>query len=240
MTRTSYAAGRITSAPAEFDVIFQDIPMFAPPPTDGVLYFHGSAATATSVYADPVQKAMLDAMAKTSVVLLADFGLQTWGNDTVIARAVEAMNYGEANLGVEGPWTFIGSSMGNSSSFATAKAHPSRVKAIGGIIPLMSIPDIMSRGAAAEVNVAYGGAYNDAVHGPTHSPISMAETIDPTLPIHLWCAPDDALVPLSIAQAFEAARPQTDLTVLPNGGHSIASIGNAAAGVLAFVAEHAA
>jgi pimeloyl-ACP methyl ester carboxylesterase len=163
--------------------------------------------------------------------------LQAWGNNAAVARAVEAMNYGEANLDVTGKWTLIGGSMGNANQFATAKANPTRVKGIAGIIPLMSIPDIMSKGVSAEVNAAYGGTYVDATDGPAHSPISMATTIDPALPIHLWCAPDDTLVPYSIAEAFVATRPQTGFTTLPNGGHTNASIGNAAAGVAAFVAS---
>lgn len=234
MTRASLAVGRATpGAPTETDIIVRTMPFTKPVTTDGVLFFHGSGETARTTYAQTLVRAMLEDIGQTSVVIMADFGLQAWANNTAVARAVEAMNYGEANLGVTGKWTLVGGSMGNANAFATAKANPTRVKGIAGIIPLMSIPDIMAKGVTAEVNAAYGGTYVDATDGPTHSPISMA--MDPLLPIHLWCAPDDALVPITIAEAFVATRPQTKLTVLPNGGHSVASIGNAAAAVAAWV-----
>lgn len=236
MTRTSMAVGRIsTAAPSETDIIFETMPFSGPRKTDGVLWFHGSGETGRTQYSEDPIKAILDELSESSVVIVADFGLQTWANNTVVARAVEAMNYGEANLGVTGKWTLVGASMGNSSSFATAKANPTRVKGITGVIPLMDIVDIMAKGAVAEVNAAYGGTYSDTTDGPNHNPIKMATTIDPTLPIHLWAAPDDGSAPYSIAQNFVSLRPQTGFTTLPNGGHSIASIANAGPEMVEFV-----
>lgn len=235
MTISSFALGRATSA-GERDVIWRTPYLLdRPQTTEGVLFFHGSGETALTTLTDPSTRDLLAEVSKRAVVIAADFGLQAWGNDTAIARAVQAMNYGEANLGVVGPWTFITGSMGNANGCATALAYPTRVKAIAGIIPLTDIADVMLRGAAASVNAAYPPAYDDAINGPTHSPIHFAEELDPDMPMHFWTASNDPIVVPATSDAFIAARPQTGRTDVGPLGHSDAAVVAAASGVVDFV-----
>lgn len=238
MSRTSYAQGRISpvNAPSEYDVVWTTPTMLdRPSSTDGVLYFHGSGNTADTVFNETIQHDLLDKISKHSVVIHADFGLQAWGNLLATKIAKDAMDYGEANLGVTGKWTLVGGSMGNANQFATALAYPNRIKGIAGMIPLIDIVDIMGRGAASSVNLAYPPAYNDATDGPNHNPIHMASTLPASMPIHLWCSDDDPLVPISIAVNFVSLRPQTSITHLGNLGHTNAAIGAAAPDVIKFV-----
>ncbi|MEP6710547.1 MAG: hypothetical protein ABJA64_02415, partial [Candidatus Saccharibacteria bacterium] len=133
-------------------------------------------------------------------------------------------------------FTLVASSMGMATACATTLANPTRVAKIAGIIPLISIAWGQSL-FPVSANAAYPPVYDDATDGPYHSPLVMAATLPADLPIHLWCGDIDTTAPLSLAQDFITARPQTGLTIMPGQVHGLPAIGFAAAEVIAFVRD---
>lgn len=234
MTRTSSGLARYTAA-SEYDTVFGTVRTWSGKQPNGIVFCHGSGDSARISYDDPVQFDLCSRLAQNATVILADLGLQTWGNDTAITRIGEAIAYLRTSYGVQGKVALVGASMGNANQMAYARANPSQVRAIAGIIPLTDLTDVMTRGAAAEVNAAYGGTYSDVTNGPTHNPIRYASTLPTTMPIRLWSSPTDALVPYQTALDFQTARPQTVLSTLPNYGHSDASVDAAISTVVPFI-----
>lgn len=221
MTDSSAMQGRTSSVPTEWDIIYRQPRFVGPQNTHGVIYFHGSGQDAPYVNSEPIQRALIRGLANNAVVIVADLALQSFGSPNCVNRAVEAMDYGEANLGVVGPWTFVAASMGNAGACSTALAVPDRVDKIASIIPLVSLYDAWAnKGYGAQINLAYGHTYDDDVDGLTHSPLRMAAALPADLPIHFWCSDNDPLAELQFAQQFVTARPQTGLTHIGDHGHA--------------------
>lgn len=126
------------------------------------------------------------------LVVAADLGLKLWGDDTQLSRVTEAVAYARSVGGRSGPLQILGFSMGGMCAFAWTRANPSEVASICAFVPAVDLNDFVVNnraGQAASVNSAFGGAYNDAVHGPTHSPVQFASQIP--CPVDLWHSPDD-------------------------------------------------
>lgn len=224
MTRSTLRYGLYQAA--ETDVVFGNRAAFAGAEPRGVVFCHGSGENASTTVQQTETRLLCSRLSDKAVVHAGDLGFQTWGNDTAIARIGAAVAHLRASWGVVGPVALVAGSMGFSGACAYARANPSEVRGIAGVIPLTDIVDIMSRGATAEVNAAYGGAYNDTTHGPTHNPIRFAASL--AMPIHLWTAPADPLTVPATATAFVAARPQTQRTILsPGQAHTLASVAEA-------------
>ena len=170
------------------------------------------------------QKALLDTLAQDYAVISCDLGLQAFGNDTHVARIADAITYLEANWGTSGCVVLVGGSMGALGALGYARLHPEKVRAVAAIIPGLDLADLMLRGAAADINTAFGGTYNDSTHGPTHSPVKYAASMDATVPVHLFTASDDTIAVPATATAFVTARPQTMRTDLGALGHSEAAV----------------
>jgi pimeloyl-ACP methyl ester carboxylesterase len=205
-----------------------------------LIYCHGSGDLARTLYAKTAQRALIRSLAKDFLVCIADLGAETWGNDTVISRIAAVKAY-LAALGADGPAVLVGVSMGNLSAMAYARANPTQVAAIAGVIPALDLNDIHANnrgGAAAGVNTAYGGAYVQATHGPTHNPVTYAATLPASLPIAIWTATDDPLCVPATTTTFMTARPGTGSNSVGALGHSEASVAAAATGVVAFIEEY--
>lgn len=220
----------------EHSCIFGTLQSFDGTQLNGVVYCHGSGDTARSVLSKNAQFQLAYRNGRHATVLVPDLGFQTWGNDTGIARVGQADDYEHDTLGVEGKIVLVAISMGFSNAAAYALANPDNVLGIAGIIPLTDITDVMARGAAAEVNAAYGG-YDDATDGPTHNPVRFAADLPADMPIRLWSSPADVLTPYSTAEAFVDERPQTKLTTLGMYGHSEASIAEATPAVVKWIRD---
>lgn len=201
-----------------------------------LIYCHGSGDTAQTVLGKSGQKALIAALAQNYAVIAADLGYQAFGNDTHVARIVEAVAYLEATWGTTSRVTLVGGSMGCLGALGYARLYPERVRAVVGIIPGLDLADLMLRGAAADINAAYGGAYNDATDGPTHSPVQYAADLGPDIPIHLWTASDDTIAVPATATAFVAARPTTSRTDVGALGHSEAAVAASQTSVLDWLA----
>lgn len=201
-----------------------------------LVYCHGSGDTATTVLKKSGQKPLIDALAQRYIVIAADLGYQAFGNDIHVTRITQAITYLQGITGNTDPVTLLGGSMGNLGGMGYVRAHPENVRAYVGIIPGLDLSDLMLRGAAADINAAYGGAYSDAVHGPAHSPVHYADDLDPAVPMHLWTASNDTICVPATADAFVASRPSTLRTDVGALGHSEAAVAAAHASVLEWLA----
>jgi predicted alpha/beta-fold hydrolase len=79
---------------------------------------------------------------------------------------------------------------------------------------------------ATEINNAYGGAYDPAVHGPTHSPIEYMAGLP--FPMIGFYATDDPLIPQATTNAADAL-PNMTYYSLGAVGHGGLAMANAAA-----------
>lgn len=202
----------------------------------GLIYCHGSGDTAQTILGKVGQKALIDALAQKYAVIACDLGYQAFGNDTHVARIGEAITYLEATWKTTSRVVLVGGSMGALGALGYARLYPQKVRAVAGIIPGLDLADLMLRGAAADINAAYGGAYNDATDGPTHSPVQYAASLDPNLPIRLWTASNDTIAVPATATAFVAARPQTGRVDVGALGHSEAAVTASQTSVLDWLA----
>lgn len=231
--RSVMGQGYSAAAPSEFQFVVGTASAWAgrKPP---LIYCHGSGATtqtaASGSAANAGEWALLTALAQHYLVIVADLGLQAWGNDTHVARIAEAKAY-LAALGATGPVTLVGGSMGNLGALGYARAHPESVSKVACIIPALDLASLYPM-ASADIDAAYGGAYSNAVHGPTHSPVQYAASLDADLPIHLFTTSNDPVCLPSTASAFVSARPQTGRTDLGALGHGDAAAGASASPVV--------
>jgi pimeloyl-ACP methyl ester carboxylesterase len=214
-------------------------------PVPVVFYWHGATGTAGSVISNAAETAMIRALARNFLVVAADFGGDTFANDTAIARMEEArlavLGRDDLNVDQSAPIGFVGTSMGAGCALAYTLAYPQHVGYVAGIIPGLDWNDVVVNnrlGLAAAVNAAYGGSYNDSVHGPLHSPVRFAANLPADLPIHLWTSSNDTAAVPATATAFIDARPQTGRTNLGAVGHSPDSVAYAVNDVAAFCREH--
>lgn len=210
-------------------------------PAPLALYLHGATGTALSNVQDPYEMNLLRRLATRYLVLAADWGGDTYANDTGIARVAAGIANARAKYNVDSdPVMLVGMSMGNAVGMAYTKANPGDVRAIAGMIPGLDLNDVDVNnrgGLAAAMNAAYGGDYVDSVHGPDHSPVRFAADLPADLPIRLWTSTNDTYIPPAVQDAFFAARPQTVRTSLGAAGHSTASITGREAEIAAWVLE---
>lgn len=221
------AIGRATTG--ETDIIW-DRNAYPGRSARSVIFCHGSGDTATTVYTKPDFNNLCRATAQRWRTLAADFGGQTFGNDTAIARIHEAVAW----LGSD-PVVLVAASMGVANALAYTLAYPETVACVAGIIPLLDMASIIPLGYGDDLDAAYPPAYDDATDGPTHSPIQFATQLPADLPIALWTASNDPLALPATAAAFVTARPQTTRTSVGALGHSGASVTAARAGVVEFI-----
>lgn len=237
MTRTSYGQSRYVAA--EFDGVYGEPASFCNAQPNGIIYCHGSGGTAATVYADTnVQRPLINQIAADATVSAADLGGQTFGNNTAITRIGQAVTYLRSTWGQSGPVVLVAGSMGVLGAMSYTLANPTEVAAIAGVIPGLDLADLMLRGAAADINAAYPPGYNDGTDGPTHSPVQFAGSLPAGLPIKLWTSSNDTICVPATADAFVAARPQTERENLGALGHTDAAIVAATASMVAFVDQH--
>lgn len=208
------------------------------------LYAHGATGTTGTVTDNNDEMRLINALARKFLVVVSEWGGDQYLNDTHISR-LEAGRVAAQTLNVDpsGRTGLVGMSMGAGGSLAYARAFPGKVNFVAGLIPALDLNDLAVNnrlGLAAALNAAYPPTgYDDAVHGPTHSPVKFAANLPGNLPIRLWTSSNDAAAVPSTAAAFIAARPQTTRTDLGAVGHSTASITAAVADIAAWVIAQA-
>ena len=231
--RTSYGVGRYVTG--EGDVIASTRDGWVGGGTKpGLIVCPGHGRKGVQALTDANETRLLQALAKDWIVMIADLGSgDDWANATQITRIGQARTYLQGTWGAKtGKIGLLGGSMGGAAALAYARANPTLVACVAGVIPLLDIADIRDNnrsGYAANINAAYGGTYSDTTHGPSHSPVKFAGALpDQTaLPIRLWTSSDDPIIMPATVTAFLNARPSTVRTDIGPVGHDLASWGHA-------------
>jgi pimeloyl-ACP methyl ester carboxylesterase len=104
-------------------------------------------------------------------------GPQTWGNDASInALSINIETVRQKSFVHDTSYALVANSMGALVAINYAAQAAIKPKAIALVIPVISTNDIKESnrgGYAYLVDAAYGGAYNDSIHGDTHNPHRM-------------------------------------------------------------------
>lgn len=246
--RSSFGTGRY--AASENDVFLAEPAGWAGG-VRGALYFHVAGATASTFMDSTLtgELHLIAAIAKQYPVLSIDAGGQSWGNATALARAADGQTRLQGTpITPNGPYgakagkiILIGSSMGAQLALNYAKANPTLVACVVGIIPVVDVQDIVTNnraGLAASVNAAYGGAYSNATYGATYNPAVYAASYN--IPTQLWYASDDTTTIASAVTAFAAAAQNVTATSVGALGHTSAAVEAVPrASVLSFIAKYA-
>lgn len=189
-----------------------------------ILYLHGGGETVVGVASASTHQALFFAAGRASFVACGEWGgTYAFGNPASVESVVSGLAAIRAQRHVDpGPVGILAGSMGWALGCAFAKAYPNEVAAMAGIIPLCDLQDVETNnrsGQAANLDLAYGGEYDNAVHGPDYNPVLIAPTLDPSLPQAIWSSSNDSVTPPSTVQAYLAARPQTEHYNLGAVGH---------------------
>lgn len=241
MIRSSQGVGRY--AASEADVFIASLAGWAGG-VRGVLYFHGAGGSATNCrdYSNIGELNLINAIAECFPVLSIDAGgAQAWGNATAMLRAPDGRTHLQGTRGAKsGTVLAVGSSMGALTALNFAKANPTLVACVVGIIPVIDLNDMVTNnraGTAAAINTAYS-TYSEATHGPTYNPANYAATF--ATPTRLWYASDDTTAIPGAVTAFDTACAAASATSLGALGHTQAAIDAAPRDqILTFLSQYA-
>lgn len=178
-----------------------------------LVYVQGSHSTADGAWAS--ETADLTALADAGfVVALCDLSQTTsqgtFGNSTAQTRIGQLrtlMLGGSSPLAATGPMCMVAGSGGVAAMLNYARANPSNVAAMVGLLPLTDLQDLyenrlpFSGVTQAEVDTAYGGDVTASY--ATHSPIVNADEL--SIPLKLYYSTDDPFIPVSTVTAYQAA-----------------------------------
>lgn len=211
----------------------------------GVVYCHvvNSTATACRDYNSIGELHLVNTIAEVFPVLSIDAGgLSPWGNATAMARIGDAITYLQGTRGAKsGKVLLVGSSHGGLTVLNFAKANPTLVAAVVGMLPVIDLNDVVTNnrgGLAAGVNTAYGGAYSEVTNGPTSNPANYAASY--AIPTQLYYASDDTTAIPSTVTTFASTATNVTATSLGALGHTEAAIDAAPRStILAFLSQYA-
>lgn len=205
---------------------------------------HGVEATGgawdwmtASRYRWPIVRNMVDRCGLYSIS--ADLGgSSTWGNSTLLARLDEAFAYTQTFPQVKkGKVLLVGQSMGGLAMLNWAKANPSKVAGMVGVIPVTNMNSAMAAGFSSQINAAYGGAYSDATYGANYNPYVFASSLS-GIPGQLWVGDTDTIAKLSDANVVASAAPSIQVRAL-TGAHAESTLGLIDLGAMAdFLNSH--
>ncbi len=222
--RTSAGQNRYSpDAPTEWDIIYRTS---SPVSITPLVWCHGNHGTALGDFFG--YRTTLLALAQRHVVIGADLGGNTFGNDLSIQRVEEALDY-LTTKGAFGPAVLVGASMGGLVAMNWAVRNLDRVAAVAGIVPALNLDAPPGHPAEPFVDAAYPPAYDTGNPEHTsHDPVLFADDFPPDIPIGLWYSNNDTTVPPDDnALAFEAARPEThvvDYGAWGHGGINVAGV----------------
>lgn len=191
---------------------------------------HGVEATGgawdwmtASRYRWPIVRNMVDRCGLYSIS--ADLGgSATWGNSTLLARLDEAFAYTQTFPQVKkGKVLLVGQSMGGLAMLNWAKANPSKVAGMVGVIPVTNMNSAIADAFRSQINAAYGGSYSDAAHGANHNPQIFASALA-GIPGQLWVGRTDVIARLDDANVVASGAPSIHVMEL-NGAHDESTLG---------------
>lgn len=111
----------------------------------GILFCHAVSQPGRGWRGNPTKDKIYALASAGYPVLSCDFGAptyngQTWGNDDSIAAVADGITFLRDRLGASAaPVGLLGSSMGAQTALAFARAFPSEVFAVGGMVPVLDV-----------------------------------------------------------------------------------------------------
>lgn len=153
-------------------------------------------------------------------------GLSTWGNNVLLSRMDATKNYLWGLPSVKtGKVKLLGQSMGGLGALVWAAANPTLVDRIVLVIPVLNLLDVRNNSSyGPEIDVAYGGSYSEATHGPTHNPLTMALAGKfANIPIQMWYGDADVLCKPEYSVAFANAAGNCEAHAL-SGNHEESTV----------------
>jgi acetyl esterase/lipase len=243
---TSHGTGR--AAVGEQDVVLLPRGYRQDGSALGIVYCHGAAGHALSA-SDPVQRkgewALVRGLAEHHPVVVADLGgPYTFGNPTTVARIASARAYLQDVWGARpGAVALVGTSMGGAGALNFAARHRDQVAAVVGVVPVCDLEELYTGhdgGYAPYIAAAWGitvGQVLPLLANPLDNVLALLG-----LPLQVWYASDDDVVPPSTVDALLSLLGLgTESHDVGRLGHTQAAIGAAdVPAILAFLARHAA
>lgn len=242
--RMSAGVGRAVSAQSEVFAA-PDVAWGNPGSVPGVVYCHGHGQFSSSPTNSLLtgQYPLFNALASQYAVGSGDFDDDAWGNATSLSNVNSLITWMQSTMGVQsGKVALVGISMGALTALNFAKANPSKVACVVGIIPALDLNDFATNnraGYGASALAAYGGSYSDASDGATYNPYYYAASF-PDVPVHLYYSTADTTALPAYVTGFAAACPSATATVISTTlNHSEAAVAAAplygSGGVLPFL-----
>jgi len=218
--------GRDSVNTGEGYVLFAPKNYQAPNTIPGHIHAHGAGNDSTEPLLAGGLNAFISGVAKQRRVISTDMGgVQTWGNDTAIARMTAAKTFvGSQGGKISAKMSLSGLSMGGASVLAWAAQNKSLIGCMVLMIPVLDITDIVSNnrsGSAATVNACYSGGWSEGTYGATHNPYTMAVAgAYSDLPIMIVNGSTDPISVPARVSAFAAAAGNVTVRTFA-GGHDM-------------------
>lgn len=172
-----------------------------------LIYCHGASLTGMSAQAaGSGGTKILDLLCRAGwKVICPDLGgLETWGNDTSLARITEARTFA-TSLGCKSEKVvLVAGSMGNSVAFNYARSNLSSVAAIASFIPVCDLDDIRNNDRASyrgSIDAAWGVTYPAVLPGRAN-PVTQPSGTFTGLNARLYVASSDTIALPSTATAL--------------------------------------
>ncbi len=220
-----YGVGRTRTGEWDMEFVPDD---YCPGRSGAVIYCHGHGGTA-NLLNDPAlngQWKMLQALSASYPVIVADLAFNSWGNANARAAMAGSKTLMQAApiMAKAGKVALVGVSMGFTTAVSYAMSASANVACIAGILPVCNVQAARSVASLnTTINAAFGitdvqgvpAEYETATKGPA--------LVAANIPVKLWAASDDAIVPIATINTFAAT---AAATVVPVGalGHTEAAI----------------
>lgn len=176
-----------------------------------------------------------DAIARRRFICVGTDSGSTWGNDTAMAYYADGHDIlqrlpssltasGTAGAGAKaGKIGLYGNSMGGTGALNYAKRHLAQISCIALVCPAVDVELFRATNGGgfgtASVEAAYTNNATWQAARPTRNPVEFAAELA-AIPIIIFSASDDPLIPPSTHTAFAAAHGNTEIVNMGAVGHT--------------------
>lgn len=199
----------------------------------GVAFVHGAGSTADyCLQPEPANQAALTQKVGSRFPAISgdNGGLLTWGNSLSLSRLGLYVQRLANRPDTTNEYALVSASMGGLVSFNFAAQAVKKPRAIVSVIPVINLNDIYLNnrdGYGAGIGAAYGGSYNEAMHGTTNNPYAMRDMDKlKDIPMLLFYGLTDTLCRPEFTEEFAAADPGNRILVPLESGHDYTSYAN--------------
>lgn len=151
-------------------------------------------------------------------LLSSDLGGTAWGNSDSVTQLDAAVISAQSLPGVKpGPVILLAQSMGALAALSWARTRQQQVSRIALVIPVLDLADVHGSIYRDSIDAAYGG-YDNAIHGPEHSPIMFAHEVS-EIPMQIWFGMSDTLCKPEAAVQFSSKINKCEARPIHGGHH---------------------